>query len=386
MKFLILYQDWQRLLDQPSLESFFSDIQRDGFDLENNTYLIVAFSLRKRRRERQITPTIRCIEIPSGPAYQFVQVWFLAFMIRSFCNSFKPDILYTAFPFLGPAVTLLPKKIPLVCFVRAKTNESILAPGKTIVRRIASNLVLVYEHLAFQRSSLLLHNGKSMADYARSLGYRGILEYCPRPLMDFAFANSPKKPAIAKKLSKNTVILIVARLSPEKDIATAIKALRHLPEDYVLVVVGTGPEQEQLKRQAAAVPSRVFFEGFVAHKDVWQYYNIADVFVLPSKTDFEGTPNVLKEAMYKKVPCVATDIAGNRNIIDSTTGILFPVGDAFALAERILFCTNSKNEKAINKMTAVAYAGIMKEQKTIRSMDQLLLRSFKHYKKQRDEL
>lgn len=63
-------------------------------------------------------------------------------------------------------------------------------------------------------------------------------------------------------------------------------------------------------------------------------YARADIFVLPSLA--EGMSNALLEAMACGLPCLASDISANAELIqDGVNGLLFPVGDARALAKRI---------------------------------------------------
>ena len=60
----------------------------------------------------------------------------------------------------------------------------------------------------------------------------------------------------------------------------------------------------------------------------------SDAFVLPSKT--EGHPKALLEAMSAGVPCVASNVIGNRAVIEpGATGFLFDLGDPGALAETL---------------------------------------------------
>jgi glycosyltransferase involved in cell wall biosynthesis len=62
---------------------------------------------------------------------------------------------------------------------------------------------------------------------------------------------------------------------------------------------------------------------------------LSDIFVLPSLA--EGLPGALIEAMAAGLPCIASDIPGNRELVlDGQTGLTFRGGDAVALAEAIL--------------------------------------------------
>jgi glycosyltransferase involved in cell wall biosynthesis len=134
-------------------------------------------------------------------------------------------------------------------------------------------------------------------------------------------------------------VLYVGRLSSEKDLGTLVEAAAKLARLNVrLVFVGNGPERGML--EAAARERRVPLEivPVVPHDRLPEVLAGAAAFVLPSVT--EGHPKALLEAMSAAVPCVASDVGGNRAILrDGETGLLFPVGDVASLAtalERLL--------------------------------------------------
>jgi glycosyltransferase involved in cell wall biosynthesis len=100
------------------------------------------------------------------------------------------------------------------------------------------------------------------------------------------------------------------------------------------VLVGTGPERPALEKLAGVlgISERVHFGGF--HADVSPFYGIADLFVLPSRS--EGSANVLLEAMMAGVPIVATRAGGNPEIVlDEKTGLLADVADPAGLADAV---------------------------------------------------
>jgi glycosyltransferase involved in cell wall biosynthesis len=99
--------------------------------------------------------------------------------------------------------------------------------------------------------------------------------------------------------------------------------------------LGDGPERAALEERARAlgVSGRVRFAGRV--NDVPRRLEEADAFVLPSLS--EGVSNALLEAMAHGLPCIATDIPGNADLIrDRETGLLVRTGDADALARAML--------------------------------------------------
>ncbi len=141
----------------------------------------------------------------------------------------------------------------------------------------------------------------------------------------------------------NGVVVCVARLTSQKGQNDLIEAVAKLRDDDkngpTLVLVGDGPDRGFLETLAEGVaPGRVLFTGY--QQDPLPWLAAADVFVLPSL--FEGLPGALIEAMAAEVPCVTTDIPGNRDlVIDRMTGLLVPVRSPEKLAAAISILLNN---------------------------------------------
>lgn len=122
------------------------------------------------------------------------------------------------------------------------------------------------------------------------------------------------------------VILCVGRLSREKaqtDLLTAFEQLtrKHSTWPLHLVIVGDGPERQNLKAQAESMKGFVTFTG--QQQDVRPFLAIAELFALPSHS--EGSPNVVLEAMMAGVPVVATSVGGVPETLQhGVTGCLVP--------------------------------------------------------------
>src|SRR5206468_3294325 len=101
-----------------------------------------------------------------------------------------------------------------------------------------------------------------------------------------------------------------------------------------LTFVGDGPARASLKAEARRRGVAAEFVPVVEHRRVPAYLAAADAFVLPSRT--EGHPKALLEAMSAGVPCVASNVGGNRAVIEAgATGLLFDLGDPGGLAEAL---------------------------------------------------
>jgi glycosyltransferase involved in cell wall biosynthesis len=133
------------------------------------------------------------------------------------------------------------------------------------------------------------------------------------------------------------VIIAAGRLARQKDYPTLLNAMARIPEerDVRLIILGEGPDRADLESLAGSlgVAGRIDMPGFAQDPYAWMQH--ADLFVLSSA--WEGSPNVLVEAMACGCPVVSTDCpGGSRRILEEGRhGPLVPVGDADALAQAI---------------------------------------------------
>ena len=131
-------------------------------------------------------------------------------------------------------------------------------------------------------------------------------------------------------------VLYVGRLSEEKNLGALLEAAASLAGrfDLRLTFIGDGPSRASLESRGRALGVPVEFLPVVDHRRIPGYLADADAFVLPSHT--EGHPKVLLEAMSAGIPCVASNVGGNRAILEpGATGLLFELGDAAALADAL---------------------------------------------------
>ncbi len=134
------------------------------------------------------------------------------------------------------------------------------------------------------------------------------------------------------------VIGTLGRLDPIKDHRTLFQAADLLLTFGVpvqLVVVGDGAERKALEADMKTrnlLATQTVFVGETT--DTVSQLNSFDVFVLPSLA--EGMSNALLEAMSVGVPCVATRVGGNPELVEEgSSGLLFEPGDATRLAAHL---------------------------------------------------
>jgi glycosyltransferase involved in cell wall biosynthesis len=134
-------------------------------------------------------------------------------------------------------------------------------------------------------------------------------------------------------------LLYVGRIDPRKGIDTAIEALALLPDSGSLRVVGGGDGEhlESLRALAArlGVADRVEFSGPRPQEDLPAIYAASDAVLFPVRWQ-EPWGLVPLEAMASGRPVVATGAGGSSEYLrDGENCLLFPAGDAHALAERV---------------------------------------------------
>lgn len=129
-------------------------------------------------------------------------------------------------------------------------------------------------------------------------------------------------PAVPRASDGVLKILFVHSLSPSKNavfyfprIIERLNALAAEGQRIELDLIGDGPERNQIAEQIKAATGILSIRmlGAVANTDLPQHLAGADIFIMPSYR--EGMPRALMEAMAMRLPAVATDAGGTRDIV-----------------------------------------------------------------------
>lgn len=148
-------------------------------------------------------------------------------------------------------------------------------------------------------------------------------------------------------LTDRPVVVCVSRLVPRKGQDTLILAMPRIltkEPDAVLLIVGGGPYEKELRRLAheTGVADSVRFTGAVPWAELPAHYGAGDVFAMPCRTrrgglDVEGLGIVYLEASATGLPVVAGDSGGAPDaVLDGETGWVVRGGSAEETAERIV--------------------------------------------------
>lgn len=124
-------------------------------------------------------------------------------------------------------------------------------------------------------------------------------------------------------------LIMISRFAPSKDQATLIRAMRYLPTDIKLMLVGNGETFKQNKALASelGLEDQVLFLG--KRSDIADLIAQADIGIQSSV--WEGFGLTAVELMAGGVPVVASDVDGLKQVVEGA-GVIFPRGDEMALA------------------------------------------------------
>lgn len=163
------------------------------------------------------------------------------------------------------------------------------------------------------------------------------------------------------------VILFVGRFVEIKGITYLIDAMKKI--DALLVIVGKGPDEEKIKKQAEECKEKVLFMGPQDHSVLPIIYASSDIFIIPSITlsggVTEGAPTVITEAMASGLPVIGTNTGGIPELIsDGENGMIIKEKNSEDIVEKVNFLMN--NPEILQKMALNAREmGVQKSYKNV---------------------
>lgn len=179
-------------------------------------------------------------------------------------------------------------------------------------------------------------------------------------------------------LTKDSYILFLGRLVPEKGIHYLIEAYNKINTDKKLVIAGGSSDTDtyfnELKEKAKD-NKNIIFTGFVQGEELEELYSNAYIYVLPS--DLEGMPLSLLEAMSYKNCCLTSDIPECKTVMDDK-GVTFKKSDVNDLKEKLQYLVD--NVDKVNKYKSEAQDYILKKY----NWDDVVDKTIELYKKEKN--
>jgi glycosyltransferase involved in cell wall biosynthesis len=261
----------------------------------------------------------------------------------------KVDVIQ---PFLTPATAF-----GMTAAMIARTPVKIVTErcGVRLNTHLGNNVYRFVEDRMTRFANAAIPNSEAGAGYLLSRGIardkvRVIYNGVPRERVT---ATLEERQALRRELGvsdETWLIGIVASLTPAKDHANFLQAaasIRREAPDTRFLIVGEGPLRAALERrvESLGLADAVIFAGHQLR--VAPYIAAMDVAVL-SSCDHEGCSNFILEAMGLGRPIVATDVGGNRELVNAEAGIIVPVGNPVKLAAAVLDVM--RNPEAADRM------------------------------------
>ena len=146
-------------------------------------------------------------------------------------------------------------------------------------------------------------------------------------------------------------LLYFGRLAPEKGLKTLLAA--NAKAGSQLKIVGTGPDEQSIRRYAEEVGGDVEFLGFCDKQTLWPIVKNSRAVVLPSEW-YENAPMSVLEANALGKIVIGADIGGIPELIESeVTGFLFESGNQYQLTE-VLLKVGAMSNSSLSEMGRAA--------------------------------
>ena len=261
--------------------------------------------------------------------------WSLQRWLDRFLADWRPDLLDAHFVWPdGVGVARLAKraKLPYSITLRGKIYPCLEIPAQ---RRLCTE--------ALRSADVVISVDPRMAEVAEGLGVApDRIQIIPNGVDVLRFQPGDRLAARRELgLPRDARLLVtIAHLGQRKGHFETIAALRSLPSDVQLVLVGgggpLGGDAERLRALAeqAGVADRLVIAGKQPHQRIAKYYHAADLSVLASWR--EGCPNAVLESLACGTPVVATDVGSVSCMLeDGINGRMVPVRDVDRLSQAI---------------------------------------------------
>lgn len=281
-----------------------------------------------RDENKSLYNNIRFIDLPSTQI-KGIEALFHSFLCSIYCLFQRPDIVHIHN--IGPGLF-----IPILKIFGLKVILTYHSPNYEHKKwgMLARTILRLGEYLSLNYADKVIFVNKiQMKKFSKDIQAKSI--FVPNGIK-IAYPSKESDYIESLGLSSHQYILAVGRITQEKGFDYLIDAYLSstVKSDYKLVIAGGSDHKsvysENLVKAVADNP--IILTGHIDGEPLRQLYTYARLFVLPSYN--EGFPLVLLEAMSYKLPILASDISGNRQI-GLSEEYYFKVGDKTMLANKI---------------------------------------------------
>ncbi len=255
------------------------------------------------------------------------------------------DVVHVHHPFLSGRLALWhcqPRGIPVAFtnHTRYDLYSQIYLP--MLPESVGESFLKAYLPSFCRQCDLVIAPSAGLRDVLRRLQVDAPIEVIPNgvDLQRFEREITPV-PRESLGFERDDVVLVyVGRLGREKNLPFLLRAFKGVAEaleDARLLIVGDGPERENLEDRALhmGLRERVRFTGLVPYEEIPRYYKVADAFVTASVTEVH--PLSVIEAMAAGLPVLGIQSPGVGDTVeDGVTGLLAQEEDLAAFTAKMV--------------------------------------------------
>jgi len=307
--------------------------------------------------------------------------------LRRAVNDFKPDLIHVRMfltqlsPLILPIVRAYPSLYHVTNYgAVCPTGGKMLPDGRDCRSPyggacLKGGCVSAASFAPLMLQMKLVQRWKSAFDLvvANSCSTREILREHGFDRVEVVWNGAPVTPA-PRGWSKRPTVALAARLTSEKGVPVAIRAMRRVADrlpEAKLIVAGEGPLHDQVAALIDELNLREHVElmGHVERDRLDEVFGGAWAQLVPSRWR-EPFGLVAVEGMMRGVPVIASDSGGLSEIVEhGRTGFLVPPGDVDALADRMLELLG--NQEKVRLLGAAARRRALKHFTTEVFLDQI---------------
>ncbi len=316
MKILMMTNTYKPIMGglERSIELFTKEFRKKGHDV-----LIVAPEYENAPEEQGVI-RIPAIQNFNGSDFS-VQIPIHPGIIERI-NSFGPDIIHSHHPFLMGATALRVsaiQNVPLVYTFHTLFEQytAYLPKNKEALRRFVVSLSSGFANLC----DCVIAPSRSIADILKERKVTVPIEIIPTGIEigKFGIINRKKFRTEMNIPEEAFVIGYAGRIEEVKNLkflANAVAVFLKKEKKAHFILVGKGDMEDELKNyfKHESLDKRVHFCGAFSGQDLADAYGAMDIFAFSSKSETQAI--VLAEAMISKLPVIALDGPGVRDIVD----------------------------------------------------------------------
>jgi len=264
--------------------------------------------------------------VPKSSYVVYLWVMFRAFR-KLFKEGFRPDVIHAHVYSAGVPAVLVGRRYGIPVVVTEHTSG--------FPRGLVRGLERLKAKFAFERAAVVCPVSDDLRSHIERLGIRARFQVIPNVVDTSLFSPSVLRGVKEGCRKRFLVVALLRRIKGIPYLLEALERLRERRNDFVLDIVGDGPNRSEYEdlAQRLGLQDVVRFHGMKTKQEVAEFMRKADIFVLPS--EWENLPCVIIEAMACGLPIVATSVGGIPELVSSEVGMLVPCKDMVALAQAL---------------------------------------------------